>query len=77
MCGNNYKHAQNARSTFGFQTLAEYSDMELKMDVLLLTEVFEKFCETWMQTMVWMRLIISRRRNLTLTPYSRNTEVEL
>ena len=38
-----YEHAQRVWSAFGCQTLGDYSDIYLKIDVLLLADVFENF----------------------------------
>ncbi|XP_078032837.1 uncharacterized protein LOC144467773 [Augochlora pura] len=38
-----YHHARRVCSRFGIQTLGQYSDLYLKLDILLLADVFEKF----------------------------------
>ncbi|XP_076384328.1 uncharacterized protein LOC117225171 [Megalopta genalis] len=40
-----YCHANEVWSRFGIQTLGQYSDLDLKLDVLLLANVFENFRE--------------------------------
>ena len=45
----NYKHAQNVWTTFNLQTMGDYHDLYLKLDVLLLADVFEKFRKTCLQ----------------------------
>jgi hypothetical protein len=38
-----YEHAQNEWREFNIQTLGEFSDRYLKIDVILLVDVFERF----------------------------------
>ena len=46
---DSYSHAQNVWNTFKMKTMDEYHDLNLKSDILLLGDVFEKFRETCLQ----------------------------
>ena len=41
-----YKHAQNVWNAFNLESMEQYHDLYLKSGVLLLADVFEKFCKT-------------------------------
>ena len=41
-----YTHATRVWTAFGCWTMADYHDIYLQLDVLLLADVFEKFCTT-------------------------------
>jgi hypothetical protein len=45
-----YCHAQNVWEVFNCQTLRDYSDQYLKTDVLLLSDVFERFRDVTMDS---------------------------
>lgn len=47
---DDYKHAQEVWKQFNCQNLGEYSDLYLKTDVLLLSDVFEQFRKSCLQT---------------------------
>ncbi|VVC38659.1 Ribonuclease H-like domain [Cinara cedri] len=46
----NYKYAERVWEHFGFKTLGEYSDRYMKVDVMLLCDVFENFRNLSMDT---------------------------
>ena len=48
MSENQYKHAQHAWKHFNIQTMGDYHDLYLQLDVLLLAHVMNKFKQTCM-----------------------------
>ena len=45
----NYKHSKEIWNSFKLQNIVQYHDLYLKMDILLLADVFENFRKTCME----------------------------
>ncbi|KAE9542465.1 hypothetical protein AGLY_003326 [Aphis glycines] len=48
---NNYSHAKKIWKVFNIKTLGDYSDLYLKTDVAILTDVFENFTDLCLSTL--------------------------
>jgi hypothetical protein len=72
-----YSHAINVWKVFNIQTLGEYSDLYLKTDVLLLTDVFEAFRQTCMKTYELDPLHYYTAPGLTFDAMLKTTKVSL
>ena len=46
---DDFKHAKNVWKTFSLKSMGEYHDLYLKSDILLLTDVFERFRKTCLE----------------------------
>ena len=46
ICEKDYQHAQRVREEFGIHNLADYHDLYLRTDVVLLANVYEAFRDT-------------------------------
>ena len=55
---NEYEHVLNVWNTFQMKTMKDYHDFQLKCDVLLLADVFEKLRNDSLKNMDYLLVII-------------------
>ena len=73
----NYEHARKVWKEFGIKNLGEYQDMYLKMDVILLANVFEAFREVCLKNYGLDRAHFYTVHGLALKACLRKTKIRL
>lgn len=72
-----YFRAQQVRETFSCETLREYSDIYLKSHVLLLSDIFENFRNTYLKTYQLDPATFYTLPGLSWSAFLKYTEVEI